>query len=111
VASHRRRQRALSRRHFDIPGGRACVLEITRPKGAIAHAFVKAYMRGFVPVLAKVFARHAETARLMRYYWDTIEACVPPESVLATLQAVGFAGAARHVELGIFSEYTGGKPS
>ena len=94
-----------------VPGGRACVLEITRPRGAIAHAFVKAYMRGFVPVLAKVFARHAETARLMRYYWDTIEACVPPESVLATLQAVGFAGAARHVELGIFSEYTGGKPA
>jgi demethylmenaquinone methyltransferase / 2-methoxy-6-polyprenyl-1,4-benzoquinol methylase len=91
------------------PGGRACVLEITRPKGAIAHAFVKAYMRGFVPLLAKVFARQAETQRLMRWYWDTIEACVPPERVLATLEASGFENAARHVEIGIFSEYTGGK--
>jgi demethylmenaquinone methyltransferase/2-methoxy-6-polyprenyl-1,4-benzoquinol methylase len=91
------------------PGGRACVLEITKPKGVVAHAFVKAYMRGFVPLLAKVFARHAETSRLMRWYWDTIEACVPPEQVLATLRAAGFDDAARHVELGIFSEYTGRK--
>ena len=91
------------------PGGRACVLEITKPKGALAHALVKAYMRGVVPLLAKVFARHAETQRLMRWYWDTIEACVPPERVLATFTAAGFQSAARRVELGIFSEYTGGK--
>jgi demethylmenaquinone methyltransferase/2-methoxy-6-polyprenyl-1,4-benzoquinol methylase len=93
------------------PGGRACVLEISRPKGPVAHALVKAYMRGVVPVLAKVFGRHAETAHLMRYYWDTIEACVPPEQVLATLTAAGFAAARRHVELGIFSEYVAGKPA
>jgi demethylmenaquinone methyltransferase/2-methoxy-6-polyprenyl-1,4-benzoquinol methylase len=60
-------------------------------------------------LLAKVFARHAETARLKRWYWDTIEACVPPERVEATLSAAGFENAARHVELGIFSEYTGRK--
>jgi demethylmenaquinone methyltransferase/2-methoxy-6-polyprenyl-1,4-benzoquinol methylase len=93
------------------PGGTACVLEITRPRGPIAHALVKAYMRGLVPVIAKVFARHRETARLMRYYWDTIEACVPPERVLATLAAAGLTSPARHVELGIFSEYTGRKPA
>jgi len=87
------------------------VLEITRPRGPIAHALVKAYMRGLVPVIAKVFARHRETARLMRYYWDTIEACVPPERVLATLAAAGLTSPARHVELGIFSEYTGRKPA
>jgi demethylmenaquinone methyltransferase / 2-methoxy-6-polyprenyl-1,4-benzoquinol methylase len=92
-----------------VPGGTACILEITRPRGRVAHALVKTYMRGVVPVLAKVFARQAETARLMRYYWDTIEACVPPERVLATLQAAGFGSAGRHVELGIFSEYTARK--
>ena len=93
------------------PGGTACVLEITRPRGRVAHAVVKTYMRGFVPVLAKVFGRHPETARLMRWYWDTIEACVPPERVLATLEAAGFPAPHRHVELGIFSEYTGRKPA
>lgn len=92
------------------PGGTACVLEITRPRTRVAHVLVKAYMRGVVPALARVFGRHAETARLMRYYWDTIEACVPPERVLATLAAAGFDSAGRHVELGIFSEYTARKP-
>ena len=48
---------------------------------------------------------------LWRYYWDTIEACVPPERVLATLAAAGLTSPARHVELGIFSEYTGRKPA
>src|SRR5262245_31547945 len=93
------------------PGGTACVLEITRPRGRVAHALVKTYMRGIVPALAKIFGRHAETARLMRYYWDTIEACVPPERVLATLSAAGFATPGRHVELGIFSEYTAKRPA
>ena len=94
-----------------VPGGVACVLEISRPRGPVAHAFVKAYMRGFVPLLAKAFARHAETARLMRYYWDTIEACVPPEQVMATLTGSGFEQVGRRVELGIFSEYTARKPA
>lgn len=89
------------------PGGRVLVLEITRPESAIGRAVLKAYMRGAVPALAAILARSRETAHLMRYYWDTIEACVPPESVLCTLAAAGFEGVGRHVELGIFSEYTG----
>ncbi|HZN54957.1 MAG TPA: class I SAM-dependent methyltransferase [Candidatus Polarisedimenticolaceae bacterium] len=91
------------------PGGRACILEITRPSGPLSHLIVRTYMRGVVPMLAKVVARHRDTARLMRYYWDTIEACVPPQRVVDGLAAAGFAGARRHVELGIFSEYTGRK--
>jgi len=87
------------------PGGRACVLEITRPSGVVAHAVLKAYMRGLVPVLARVFARHRDTAHLMKYYWDTIDACVPPARVLDGLAAAGFENVSRHVELGIFSEY------
>jgi demethylmenaquinone methyltransferase / 2-methoxy-6-polyprenyl-1,4-benzoquinol methylase len=42
---------------------------------------------------------------MWRYYWDTIEACVRPEQVMATLSATGFAHVERHLELGIFSEY------
>ena len=92
------------------PGGTVCVLEITRPAGAIYRAFLRAYMRGLVPLAARVVARDAETPKLMRYYWDTIEACVPPEDVLAALRGVGFADVARFVEAGIFSEYTGRRP-
>jgi demethylmenaquinone methyltransferase/2-methoxy-6-polyprenyl-1,4-benzoquinol methylase len=92
------------------PGGIACILEITRPASRLGTAVLKAYMRGVVPVLARVIARSADSPLLMRYYWDTIEACVPPEAVMRTLVAAGFDEVSRHVELGIFSEYRGVKP-
>ena len=89
------------------PGGRVLLLEITRPRGAFARGLLRAYMRGVVPALSRLMARESETPRLWRYYWDTIDACAPPERVVATLQAAGFAGVDRHVEVGIFSEYRG----
>lgn len=95
------------------PGGRICLLEITRPEGRVGCAVLKFYMRGLVPVLARLAGASRETAKLWRYYWDTIEACEPPHRVLATLEAAGFAGVRRHIEakpLGIFSEYQGFKP-
>jgi demethylmenaquinone methyltransferase/2-methoxy-6-polyprenyl-1,4-benzoquinol methylase len=55
-------------------------------------------------------ARHREMPRLMRYYWDTIEACASPASILAALKAAGFIDVHRYVELGIFSEYRASKP-
>jgi demethylmenaquinone methyltransferase/2-methoxy-6-polyprenyl-1,4-benzoquinol methylase len=92
------------------PGGIVLVLEVTRPAGRIGNALLKAYMRGIVPVMTRVVARSAEMPLLMRYYWDTIEACVPPASVLGTLAHAGFRDVGRTVALGIFSEYRGTKP-
>lgn len=92
------------------PGGTVCILEITKPRGAIARTVLKAYMRGLVPFLARFAGRHRETAHLFRYFWDTIEACVPPEAIRAALRHAGFEDVKRIVEVGIFSEYTGRKP-
>jgi demethylmenaquinone methyltransferase/2-methoxy-6-polyprenyl-1,4-benzoquinol methylase len=47
----------------------------------------------------------------MRYYYDTIEACVVPEVVIAALRLAGFAEVVRRVELGIFSAYGAHKPA
>jgi demethylmenaquinone methyltransferase/2-methoxy-6-polyprenyl-1,4-benzoquinol methylase len=93
------------------PGGRLLLLEITKPEGRIGTAVLKAYMRGVVPVIARLVARGADTAELWRYYWDTIEACIAPESVLAALRAAGFEDVQRRTELGIFSEYTATRPT
>jgi demethylmenaquinone methyltransferase/2-methoxy-6-polyprenyl-1,4-benzoquinol methylase len=92
------------------PGGRLLILEITKPSGRIGTALLKTYMRAVVPMIARVVARRRDTAELWRYYWDTIETCIPPESVLAALRAAGFEHVKRHVELGVFSEYTAVKP-
>jgi demethylmenaquinone methyltransferase/2-methoxy-6-polyprenyl-1,4-benzoquinol methylase len=92
------------------PGGRLVVLEITKPSGRIATLALKAYMRALVPMLARLFTRNADTTTLWRYYWDTIEACIPAERVLDAMRRAGFMQVARHVELGLFSEYTAIKP-
>lgn len=88
------------------PGGRLCLLEITKPASRIGTALLKAYMRSFVPLAARLLARRRDTPLLWRYYWDTIAACVPPDAVVDALRRVGFAEVSRFVELGIFSEYT-----
>jgi demethylmenaquinone methyltransferase / 2-methoxy-6-polyprenyl-1,4-benzoquinol methylase len=93
------------------PGGRFVVLEITRPQSRIALAGLKAYMRLVVPAIARVVAKNRQgTSELWRYYWDTIEACVPPEAVVEALKAAGFKRVRRYTELGVFTEYTGFKP-
>jgi demethylmenaquinone methyltransferase/2-methoxy-6-polyprenyl-1,4-benzoquinol methylase len=93
-----------------VPGGRICLLEISQPSGPLARVLLKAYLRGFVPLLARCLARHRDSPELMRYYWDTIEACASPQSILAAIREAGFVNVRRHVELGIFSEYTARKP-
>jgi len=92
------------------PGGRLVVLEITKPRGPLGTALLKTYMRSVVPVIARVAARKQASPELWRYYWDTIEACIAPETVLQALRDAGFVDVKQHLELGIFSEYTASKP-
>ncbi len=92
------------------PGGRVLVLEISKPASAAATWLLKAYMRALVPLISRAIGCRRDSARLWRYYWDTIEACIPPPRILAALQEAGFTQVQRHVELGIFSEYTATRP-
>jgi demethylmenaquinone methyltransferase/2-methoxy-6-polyprenyl-1,4-benzoquinol methylase len=92
------------------PGGRLCLLEITRPEGRWQHALLKTYMRTLVPWAARMLARGRDTPLLMRYYWDTIETCAAPPLILATLHAAGFVEITRRVDLGIFSQYCARQP-
>jgi demethylmenaquinone methyltransferase/2-methoxy-6-polyprenyl-1,4-benzoquinol methylase len=92
------------------PGGRICLMEITRPKGRVARAMLKAYMRGIVPFVAGILGENPDSPKLMRYYWDTIDACASPDEILETIREAGFVEQYRYVELGIFSEYRARKP-
>jgi demethylmenaquinone methyltransferase / 2-methoxy-6-polyprenyl-1,4-benzoquinol methylase len=92
------------------PGGRLCVLEITSPSGGFSRALLKAWLHGAVPRIAAAVAGPGDAPLLMRYYWDTIEACVPPETILRTLGDAGFADVERQVDLKIFSAYRARKP-
>ena len=89
------------------PGGRLCIVEITRPQGVMARFAVRAYMRWIVPGVTRVTGSSAESKRLWQYYWDTIEACVPPSDVIEALTRAGFVDVKHHTALSLFSEYTG----
>lgn len=95
------------------PGGKVCVLEITCPETKLGRFLLKLYMKGFVPLLSLVLGKSSNTRKLWRYYWDTIEACVPPEQVLAALRAAGFTDVKRHIEvkgMSILAEYQATRP-
>jgi demethylmenaquinone methyltransferase / 2-methoxy-6-polyprenyl-1,4-benzoquinol methylase len=93
------------------PGGRVCLLEITPPARRWSRMLLRTYMRGVVPYLARVMAAHRDTPQLMRYYWDTIEACASPATIVQALREAGFSDVHRHLEIGIFSEYWARKPA
>jgi demethylmenaquinone methyltransferase/2-methoxy-6-polyprenyl-1,4-benzoquinol methylase len=92
------------------PGGRVCILEISRPRTRFRRAMIKTYLRWVVPWLTRLATRHADSQLLWQYYWDTIEACVPAETVTAALATAGFDRVAHRCELGMFSEYVARKP-
>jgi demethylmenaquinone methyltransferase/2-methoxy-6-polyprenyl-1,4-benzoquinol methylase len=93
------------------PGGRLCILEITRPESRLLSMLLKGYMRGVVPALVRLTSKKTHTPLMWSYYWDTIAACAPPSRVMHTLEDSGFENVDRHVVLKIFSEYCARKPS
>ncbi len=92
------------------PHGRVLVLEMTRPRSRFQYAFTRLYMGRIVPAVARLTTNSRDSATLMHYFWDTIENCVPPETIENALRAAGFRDVRRKVFFGVFSEYTGTKP-
>jgi demethylmenaquinone methyltransferase / 2-methoxy-6-polyprenyl-1,4-benzoquinol methylase len=89
------------------PGGRLCVLEISRPAGRFQTLLLAGYFRLLLPIFARVLQASNQTHRLWRYYWDTIDQCVPPGVLMQAIRDAGFDDVKREVSLGVFSEYTG----
>ncbi len=90
------------------PGAKLCILEITCPQRWLGRLLLKVYMKGLVPTLAFIVGNRRNTPHLWRYYWDTIEACVPTAQVVTMLEASGFSGVRCHNEvrgLSILAEY------
>lgn len=93
------------------PGGTVLVLELTKPQGRLHLAFLRFYLKWIVPVLTRVTTRNRDAAVLMRYFWETIDACVPPADILSALERAGFTEVKRTLVLGMFSEYSGTRPA
>jgi demethylmenaquinone methyltransferase/2-methoxy-6-polyprenyl-1,4-benzoquinol methylase len=90
------------------PGGRLLILEATRPTSTWRYWLVRIYLRRIVPMIAKLGGRDAST--IMRYFWDTIDNCVPPATIIDSLERAGFANVERREIFGLFSEYDAERP-
>jgi demethylmenaquinone methyltransferase/2-methoxy-6-polyprenyl-1,4-benzoquinol methylase len=88
------------------PGGKVLILEATRPSGKLGSWLFKLYFGIIYPFLARVFTRSQKAEEMMVYFWETMDTCVRPESVVAAFKAAGFSAAKWHPLMGIFSEYT-----
>ena len=93
------------------PGGRLLVLEISRPRSAVARWAVRVYLQKILPSIMRISTGSAHAELLMSYYWDTIAECVPPETILEVLRSSGFVAVDRRVRGGLLSEYVGMKPA
>jgi demethylmenaquinone methyltransferase/2-methoxy-6-polyprenyl-1,4-benzoquinol methylase len=87
------------------PGGKICILELTKPPGRFAYAALRFYLHKVVPLVTRITTRNRDAQLLMRYFWETIQMCVPPEKIMNSLKEAGFVTVRRLLALGLFSEY------
>jgi demethylmenaquinone methyltransferase / 2-methoxy-6-polyprenyl-1,4-benzoquinol methylase len=93
-----------------VPGGRLLILEISRSPSRAMRWLIRSYFTRALPLLMIGRSGGASARMLMRYYWDTIDACVPPDTILAVLASTGFVGVERRVFGRCLSEYLAVKP-
>lgn len=87
-------------------GGKVLILEVTKPSSRIGGFLFRVYFGRIYPFLTQLFTRSHDARDMMRYYWETMDACVPPATVLSALRGAGFTEVKRESMLGLFSEYT-----
>jgi demethylmenaquinone methyltransferase/2-methoxy-6-polyprenyl-1,4-benzoquinol methylase len=88
------------------PGGRMLLLEITKPQSRIGSLWFRFWFRDFYPLFTRVVTGSRQASEMMVYYWETMDAVVPAETIVAAMKNAGLVDVRRHVVGGIFSEYT-----
>ncbi len=89
--------------------GTVLILEIARPSKRLNRALLSAYLGGLVPVVSRWTAGRRVGHTLTRYYWETIEQCVPPEAILAAMREGGFDDVRCMTDFDICRAYSGRK--
>jgi demethylmenaquinone methyltransferase/2-methoxy-6-polyprenyl-1,4-benzoquinol methylase len=92
------------------PGGRVLIMEISRPDSRFLFAILRLYMGKLVPRLTRLITRNPAPARLMSYYWATVEECVPAAVIMQALDDSGFASVERRTTGGVLNDYTAVNP-
>jgi len=91
-------------------GGRVVIMEIVRPRSPSGVFALRILLKYALPLVTRIGTGSPRAQRLMRYYWDTVVNCVPPEVILETLRRVGFEQIERHTLGAVLTEYLGTRP-
>ena len=92
------------------PGGRVLLLEVSRPRSRVMRWVIRNHFQRVLPWLTRITTRSEPAELLMKFYWDTIDQCVPPETILDVLRRNGFVNVKRRVYCDFMSEYVAAKP-
>lgn len=87
------------------PGGTLLIMEITKPRSRIGAFLFRLYFGRLYPVLAQFITRSREARAMMEYFWQTMDACVPPTSIRADMRGAGLDAVRSRTLAGIFTEY------
>ena len=80
------------------------------PKSTLGHKLTRFVWAKVIPGMTLLSTGSRDAKLLMDYYWDTVEQCVPPETILAAMREAGFEQTRFQVVVpGAFCEYTGKK--
>jgi demethylmenaquinone methyltransferase/2-methoxy-6-polyprenyl-1,4-benzoquinol methylase len=94
------------------PGGQLWILESHVPSSRVGHSLTRFVWAKLIPGMTLVSTGSREAKLLMDFYWDTVEKCVPPQTIAQVLRDVGFAhGRSNVIVPGAFCEYRGSKPA
>ena len=91
------------------PGGTLLVLELTPPRHRPGRALLRVYLGRVLPLVSLLTTGSHDARTLMRYHWDTVEACVPPETILAAMRGADLTHSRCDVQFGFLRAYVGRK--
>jgi demethylmenaquinone methyltransferase / 2-methoxy-6-polyprenyl-1,4-benzoquinol methylase len=92
------------------PGGRLLILEVSRPRYAVTRWAIRVYFQQVLPLIIRIGTASPDARLLMKYYWDTIDECVPPATILAALRQAGLVDVRHRLVGDCLSEYVALKP-
>jgi len=72
------------------PGGIVLLLEISRSRSALLLLLSRFYIKTLLGALFAAGTGNQDMKKLMDYWWETTEQCVPPETIIEALKASDF---------------------
>ena len=88
------------------PGGILLLMDISRPRSPLLVSLLRFYIRTVLGIAFTASTGNRDMKLLMEYWSDTIEHCVPSETILGALKTVGFSDCSSHERFnGLLRDY------